>query len=590
MAFIRVHNIPWTGEYSNPLDMWAGLDGAGVHGALWLSTGRRKPAGGRGAGLWAHTDSMGDTHWPLIFLNGMETANKIRDYREPSGAHVLLTYFEANDLTGSVILKRRSDGSTSFESIPKSGNTVGGRGLATNIWSSAFVGDLYAAQNPDWTSGSGELWRRPHDGGGWTRSRRYGSGELIWEVEYAPDALWEFVTEFRGGTSYGYRNGSRFSHPDCRSAMYAPLTGHMYITSGLDSATGRVYRSRDGRSWEQVFNAAGRLDHVKYIPRGSGEIWLVGFDPFTIYKSTNGTTFTLEHQGAFDTLTDTNHMSALAYYNNRVWAACTDADARTIAIFREDASSDPPAPDAPLAAPTLTSPTNGAATSRAPTFAWTPVTGATAYRLMVSTLPTVRTNPNLASCGHCVISIRTTATSYTPPANTLAPDTIYHWQVRANRPVTGGEWSALFGLTTGANDPDIPPVVTPEFSVARAPRSGRSDAHSPFRTRTLRDLTREDVNAILVGLNRDLTQLSTELATMRGERGAESRIEGPLNLSDQELREVNRVLSTRPAAIETNQTRAGRVRIKRGDAGARAIVENYNRLIDALVRAGVLKT
>src|SRR6476660_5335162 len=67
-----------------------------------------------------------------------------------------------------------------------------------------------------------------------------------------------------------------------------------------------------------------------------------------------------------------------------------------------------------LPAPSLSSPSNGATNqSTAPTFSWSPVTGASSYRIMVATSASaLPTNVDADTCAGCVINATPQGTSY----------------------------------------------------------------------------------------------------------------------------------------------------------------------------------
>jgi hypothetical protein len=108
-----------------------------------------------------------------------------------------------------------------------------------------------------------------------------------------------------------------------------------------------------------------------------------------------------------------------------------------------------------LAAPSLTSPSNGAtAVSLPPTFTWTPVTGSAGYRIFISTEQSaLPTSPSVGVCAGCTIGTTTTAASYTPAATALAGGTTYYWEVQAVAASGSGQnaaWSSVSSFTAAA--------------------------------------------------------------------------------------------------------------------------------------------
>ena len=96
---------------------------------------------------------------------------------------------------------------------------------------------------------------------------------------------------------------------------------------------------------------------------------------------------------------------------------------------------------APPAAPTLVSPTNGATgVSRTPLLTWNASSGATSYRVQVSTNSSFSTT---------VVNQSVTATSYTVPSGSrLSATTKYYWRVNATNAGGTGAWSAVWSFTT----------------------------------------------------------------------------------------------------------------------------------------------
>lgn len=100
------------------------------------------------------------------------------------------------------------------------------------------------------------------------------------------------------------------------------------------------------------------------------------------------------------------------------------------------------APGAP-APPTLTSPANGAqGVAQKPTFTWSSVSGATAYRLMVATsAAALPSDKDQDTCSGCVLNVEVPATSHASTVQ-LAAGTTYRWQVKARTPAGWSGWSA----------------------------------------------------------------------------------------------------------------------------------------------------
>ena len=126
-----------------------------------------------------------------------------------------------------------------------------------------------------------------------------------------------------------------------------------------------------------------------------------------------------------------------------------------------------------LPAPTLIAPANGATgVALQPTFSWSDVPGASSgYRLIIATTPAaLPTDPTDPNCGAgCVLNwppsgSSLTGNSFTPPAGTLLPGTVYYWEVHGRSPSQFGNWPhPVFSFTTagGAGAGDFSVNISP---------------------------------------------------------------------------------------------------------------------------------
>lgn len=124
---------------------------------------------------------------------------------------------------------------------------------------------------------------------------------------------------------------------------------------------------------------------------------------------------------------------------------------------------------APLAAPTLTAPANGASgISTAPTLSWSTVSGADRYWLMIATTQAaLPTDPATSTCPGCTVSGVTGLTSHALPNAfpngtgggihpALASGTQYFWKVQGfNTNGTLGQYSSTNTFTTAATGPSM---------------------------------------------------------------------------------------------------------------------------------------
>lgn len=322
---------------ANPLDAWGGW--AGELESLYLTTGERK--GGTSQVWRLH---VGTTAWvPDGAPTGptAETINKIR-----SGLGKIWAYYERPG-SGQTWLISKSEseagpGGWSFEGVSSHGGPVGGRGLAIDgAEGEAVFGGT--TQNVNATG--------PHDGevyegpGSWGLHRLV-TPSLMWELEFDGSGnLWEFFSDFNnpanvadtfvGGVSKGAAPGRDISH-----AAWFPTTSLMYVTGNLAGGGPRntVSASASGDTWATVltFSEASFGDHVLYVPRGEGEFWAVGANPLEAHYTLDGSEWVREDTlPSFGQGDDTNHLTAIAYWQDGVWIFARDDAAGVTRVFRD---------------------------------------------------------------------------------------------------------------------------------------------------------------------------------------------------------------------------------------------------------------
>lgn len=117
-----------------------------------------------------------------------------------------------------------------------------------------------------------------------------------------------------------------------------------------------------------------------------------------------------------------------------------------------------------LAAPVLLSPGNGSTVTGVeapplgiPEFAWQAVSGATSYRLQVSSSISGFDNSTLTP-----VNITTPNTTYTPTSVSNLPDGIWYWRVRVDSPAPIGDYSGIWSFTKQWATPgNLPTLLSP---------------------------------------------------------------------------------------------------------------------------------
>lgn len=107
---------------------------------------------------------------------------------------------------------------------------------------------------------------------------------------------------------------------------------------------------------------------------------------------------------------------------------------------------------ATLPAPTLSSPANGSAgQSTTPVFSWSPVAGATSYRILVATnAADLPTNSTATNGGSSVVINATNSTPNFTPSTPLTAGTTCYWEAQARNATEYGIWSGVNSFTVGA--------------------------------------------------------------------------------------------------------------------------------------------
>ncbi|HJY45348.1 MAG TPA: hypothetical protein VJ301_12060, partial [Propionibacteriaceae bacterium] len=287
-----------------------------------------------------------DDHAPI----GAETINKIRSGpARNSGVDRLWAFYETPRDGQRFLISREVGTGWNFESVPLTeadyDDPVGGRGLGISLGGSAGSRIL---------AGASYNWRGDRPGrlfemqptGAWIQVRS-NRPSLMWELEFDDRGrLWEFWNDFgqSGAVSRVYVNGiDKGESPgrDISSACW--FKGHMYVVGALSggasqSQRNRISRSTDGSSWGPVhtFQSATKGDHVVVIPRGDGELWATGHNPFEVAWTLDGVTWTREASlPSFPTHEESNHRTAVVYWRGAVWIFGRDQTAGTCRVFTD---------------------------------------------------------------------------------------------------------------------------------------------------------------------------------------------------------------------------------------------------------------
>jgi hypothetical protein len=321
---------------NTPLDAWAGWlgEGWGPGESLFVTTGTR--LGGdakifrqdaRGGG-WVDED---------VPTGDVETINKIRGTDDR-----LYAYYERPGGGQTWLISREFNNGWGFEGVASAEASVGGRGVGINPLDFSMVYAGSSNKPGDDVAAVSKL------NGGWEVVREI-EGALMWELEFDEHGrLWEFFNNFGkeelvsavfvNGEDTGPSNGG-----DISSANW--FMGHMYTVGALSLEHSQeirnvIARSENGGEWEPVasFEHAVSGDHVLAIPRDPPELWAVGHDPLEVLYSFDGTEWIREESiPEFATGVDTNHLTAIAFWQDAVWVFSRDDSSSSMRAFTDGA-------------------------------------------------------------------------------------------------------------------------------------------------------------------------------------------------------------------------------------------------------------
>jgi hypothetical protein len=367
MAFTEVASVP----ERNVLGAWGGWQGEGVGGqpggalgSLFAGTGSRAPGGG-GSSRVFRLDTPDGSWVDDGAPSGAETISKMRSGIDPASGDMRLWAFYESPKAGQTWLIWRAatagPGRWGFEHVPTEGGDVGGEGLGVPLGGTEPI--LYAGASQKWDQADqrqGQVFRKESNGS-WTTIRSIGPAfghhvTLMWAIEYdGRGRHWQFWNDFgqAGAESATFINNIGGTPPspggdisDCAWFDGGSDGGWMYTVGALKGSDTRnaVYRIQNGSGteWELAhkLEVASLGDHVLYVPRGTqapGELWVIGHDPLEATRTLDGKTWTREMSiPAVPTGSDSNHLTAIAYYAGAVWILSRDAGQNRVRVWRDE--------------------------------------------------------------------------------------------------------------------------------------------------------------------------------------------------------------------------------------------------------------
>lgn len=323
MRFTEVARI----DEVTPMQLWGGRDG--LLDAFYLATS------GRSGGTSRIFRSQNGLHWTDDNApEGAETLHKIRN-----SADTLYAFFETSG-ESPIISRALSGGDWGFEAIGAPLDFTGGRGLEVD----PSTGQIWAGGSGHWNiSSGGERFGKLYYGGagGYAAQRELTPG-MNWETLLDEDGiLWEFWHQTTAGETTTppscWRDGDEVPAVTEFVGCADSFLGAMYAGGNDEADTGvpRLWRW-NGTGWDEVLtlDTATDFDHVLRVPRGAGELWVVGKMPLQVYRSVDGDSWEDMHLPLLmQAEGDANTQTAIGYFKQAVWIASADVDLGKIRLY-----------------------------------------------------------------------------------------------------------------------------------------------------------------------------------------------------------------------------------------------------------------
>ncbi len=208
-------------------------------------------------------------------------------------------------------------------------------------------------------------------------------------------------------------------------------------TGWVTDALGQIRKTTNGgTNWISQNASSSGIYYIQFKDANTG--WTVGSSGRITYTMNGGTNWTTQTSGT------TNTLYSVSMVNTTTgWIVGSNG---TILKTTTGGHTVP-------AAPLLTSPTNGSSNiSLTPTLSWGTVTGATSYKIQISTVSNFSVITDSATTG---------AISYVVPSGKLQASSSYFWRVNANNPAGTSAYSFVFNFSTVLNPPAAPQLISP---------------------------------------------------------------------------------------------------------------------------------
>jgi hypothetical protein len=301
----------------------------------------------------------------------------------------------------------------------------------TGVWSLAVIGtNLFAG-----TDGGG-VFLSTNNGTSWTAVNSGLTHPGVWSLAVSGTNL--FAGTLGGGVFLSTNNGTSWTAVN--SGLTNTIVNALAVSgTNLFAGTyegGTCLSTNNGSSWISVNNGLTN-SNIRSLSATDAALF-AGTDGDGVFLSTNqGTSWISVNRGL-----TSNNVRSILVYSSFVFAGANDGN-----LWKR-----PLAELFTPAAPTLISPSSGAiGVPSNPALSWNSSTGATSYRLQVST------NSSFSS----LVYDQSDITSTSQQVSGLANNTLYYWRVSATNDGGTSSYSSTWNFTTIVATPAAPTLASP---------------------------------------------------------------------------------------------------------------------------------
>jgi photosystem II stability/assembly factor-like uncharacterized protein len=200
---------------------------------------------------------------------------------------------------------------------------------------------------------------------------------------------------------------------------------------------GKILKTiNEGSTWNQInLGVTNELKSIKFLNQNTG--YITGSGGLILYTSNAGNNWISQ-------ITNTNKFVASSFFSDQYNGVACGYEG--LILKTQTGGFSMPS------APTLASPANNSVNiSPTPTLTWNVSSGATQYKVQISTVPIFSVISDSATI---------TSTNYSVPSGKLSPGYTYYWRVNASNNYGTSPWSSVWNFSTSVLPP-APTLISP---------------------------------------------------------------------------------------------------------------------------------